>query len=175
MSRRGSQVTERNESMGAGADDLKIREMRPGETEDLVRLIIDVFKEVSIAKNTVDRFGPLNGHPWDVAKGDAARGDINTADVVLVGELDGRVVTMITAHYDRKFSIAQIVHLAVAKSAQGAGVGRRMLREALERARSDGIRNASIDALEQNPRAEGLYKSEGFAEVGRKIMMFRPL
>ncbi|MHC4713617.1 MAG: GNAT family N-acetyltransferase [Planctomycetota bacterium] len=161
--------------MAEKADDLRIREMRPGEAEDLVRLIIDVFEEVSIAKNTVDRFGPLNGHPWHVAKGDSARGDINTADVVLVGELDGQIVTMLTVHYDRKVSIAQIVHLAVAKSAQGAGIGRKMLHAALERARGDGIKYASIDALEQNPRAEGLYRSEGFAEVGRKIMMFRPL
>ncbi len=161
--------------MAGKPDDLKIREMRPDEVEDLVGLIVDVFEDVSIAKNTVDRFGPLNGHPWQEAKGDAARKDITTADVVLVGEIDGRIVTLITLHYDAKFSIAQIVHLAVAASAQGQGIGRRMLREGLERCRRDGLKYAAIDALEQNPRAEGLYKAEGFTEVARKIMMFRPL
>jgi len=138
-------------------------------------MIVDVFEDVSVAKNIVDRFGPLNGHGWEAAKADAARRDIDSADVVFVGEIGGRIAAMITIKYDRKFSIGHIGHMAVAREYQGRGHGRRMLRAAIDRMRADGIRYSSIDALEQNPRAERLYKSEGFTEVARKIMMFRPL
>lgn len=160
--------------MSAGGD-LTIRAMRADEIDDLVRVIVEVFEDVSVAKNTADRFGPLNGYSWEVSKGDAARDDIDSADVVLVGESDGALAAMATIKYDLKFSIGHIGHMAVAAQFQGRGLGRRMVRAAIDRMRADGIRYSSVEALEQNPRAERLYKSEGFTEVARKIMLFRPL
>jgi len=160
--------------MSAGSD-VVVRRMRPGEAEDLVRLVVGVFEKVSVAKNTIDLFGPLNSYPWEEAKGDAVRDDISSADVVLVCLVGGALAAMATIKYDRKYSIGQIRHVAVAKGHQRRGLGRRMVNEALARMREDGIRYASIEALEQNGAAESLYRAEGFVEVARKIMMFRPL
>ena len=155
--------------------DLTIRTMRPEEAETLVQLILDTFEHASLAKNITDRYGLINGHDWKERKGESAREDIKSADVVLVGEIDGAVAAMMTLSWDRKYATGHIPHLAVAKEFQGRGFGRRMIRAGLDMMRAEGLKYARIDALEQNERAVGLYTSEGFSEVGKKIHLFRPL
>ena len=156
-------------------DALVIREMRPGEQAFLVALTLEIWDKVSVAKNITDRLGSINGHPWTDHKADQVLMDVDSAEVVLVGEMDGRIVAFATLRYDRKYSTGTVGHLGVASDVQGAGLGRRMLRAALDRFRRDGLTLARIDTLAQNDRARKLYQSEGFTEVGRSIHLFRPL
>ncbi len=161
--------------MTAGNADIEIRQMRPGEQEAVVQLVLDTFAEVSVAKNITDRFGPINGHTWQEMKAETTGKDVAGSDVVLVAEAAGEVVAMLTMTYERNASIGHIVHLAVARSQQGRGLGRRMTRKALDRMKSDGLKYARIEALDQNPRARSLYESEGFEEIGLQHLLFRVL
>lgn len=161
--------------MTSSNDGIEIRLMRGDEQETVVQLVLDTFAEVSVAKNITDRFGPINGRTWQEMKAVMTKKDVEGSDVVLVGESAGEVVGMLTMTYERSTSIGHIVHVAVARSQQGRGLGRRMLKEALDRMKSDGMEYARIEALEQNPRARHLYESEGFEEIGLQHLLFRAL
>jgi len=154
---------------------LTVREMRPGEEAFCVALTLSVWEKVSVLKNATDRFGCVNGHPWTDHKADQILSELNRADVVLVGELGGVPVTFATLLYDRKYSTGMIGHLGVSAEVQNKGLGRAMVRAALDRMRRDGLKCARIESLVQNPRACHLYQSEGFEEVGRSVIFFRPL
>jgi ribosomal protein S18 acetylase RimI-like enzyme len=130
---------------------------------------------VSIAKSITDRFGPLNGHTWTDVKADQLLAELNKAEIVLVAEHSGEIVGFATLLYDAKYALGAVGHLGVASGMQNKGLGRRLLKGAVERFRRDGLKYARIDVLAQNERALHLYQSEGFAEVGRSVHLFRPL
>lgn len=56
--------------------------------------------------------------------------------------------------------------LAVAPGAQGRGLGRTLLRAAVERAADAGYRRCLLHALDDNEAALRLYRSAGFRPVG---------
>jgi ribosomal protein S18 acetylase RimI-like enzyme len=60
---------------------------------------------------------------------------------------------------------ARITDLHVVPPAQGKGVGRALLREALSRIREAGIDTVFLETDEGNARAQRLYESEGFVTV----------
>ncbi|WP_367323726.1 N-acetyltransferase family protein [Streptomyces sp. HUAS ZL42] len=88
----------------------------------------------------------------------------------LVAELDGRVVGYIRLGFPTPLAcnahVRQIRGLAVADEARGRGVGRALLRAALEEARRLGARRISLRVLGHNTPARRLYESEGFVVEG---------
>jgi ribosomal-protein-alanine N-acetyltransferase len=62
----------------------------------------------------------------------------------------------------------QIEDLAVAPGCRGQGWGRRLLAVLLELARRRGAATAHLEVRRGNAPARGLYRSAGFAEVGRR-------
>ena len=62
---------------------------------------------------------------------------------------------------------AELLLLAVARSAQGRGVGKRLIRRFMEDARRRGAGKLHLEVRDGNP-AVNLYKRLGFAEVGRR-------
>ena len=60
----------------------------------------------------------------------------------------------------------QIQGLAVAAEARGAGVGRALVRAAVEHARKAGARRMTLRVLGHNAPARALYESEGFMVEG---------
>lgn len=56
--------------------------------------------------------------------------------------------------------------LAVAPRAQGRGIGRRLLRSAVDEAARAGHRRCVLHALDDNAPALGLYRGAGFRAVG---------
>ncbi|MEW2168313.1 GNAT family N-acetyltransferase [Streptomyces sp. NPDC007084] len=88
----------------------------------------------------------------------------------IVAELDGRVVGYIRLGYPTTLAsnahVRQILGLAVADEARGAGVGRALLRAACEEARSQGARRITLRVLGHNVPARALYASEGFVVEG---------
>ncbi len=62
---------------------------------------------------------------------------------------------------------ADLEKLAVAAEFSGRGVGRRLLRVLIERARAAGIEQLTLDLRGDNVAAEHLYLSAGFREYGR--------
>ncbi|MEU8981709.1 GNAT family N-acetyltransferase [Streptomyces sp. NPDC048309] len=88
----------------------------------------------------------------------------------IVAELDGQVVGYIRLGFPTTLAcnahVRQILGLAVADRARGAGVGRALLRAALEEGRRQGARRITLRVLGHNTPARKLYEAEGFVVEG---------
>ncbi|GGM25588.1 N-acetyltransferase [Streptomyces fumigatiscleroticus] len=88
----------------------------------------------------------------------------------LVAEVDGRVVGYVRLGFPTELAsnahVRQIRGLAVADEARGRGVGRALVRAAVEEARRRGARRITLRVLGHNTAARKLYESEGFVVEG---------
>ncbi|MFF1697196.1 GNAT family N-acetyltransferase [Streptomyces sp. NPDC058257] len=88
----------------------------------------------------------------------------------LVAERDGVVVGYIRLGFPTSLlanaHVRQILGLAVADEARGGGVGRRLVRAAVDEARRQGARRITLRVLGHNTLARTLYASEGFVVEG---------
>ncbi|MEV0169580.1 N-acetyltransferase [Streptomyces sp. NPDC050803] len=91
-------------------------------------------------------------------------------DDYLVAELDRRVVGYIRLGFPTPLAsnahVRQIQGLAVADEARGRGVGRALVRGAVEEARRRGARRITLRVLGHNTPARKLYEAEGFVVEG---------
>ena len=60
----------------------------------------------------------------------------------------------------------EVLNIAVAKEARGAGIGRRLLDELLERLRAAGAASFYLEVRRSNEPAIALYRSAGFRSLG---------
>lgn len=70
-------------------------------------------------------------------------------------------------------SDADVQTLAVAASARGSGLGRRLLDHLVQVAAGCGARRLHLEVRADNVPAIGLYRSAGFEEVGRRRGYYR--
>jgi ribosomal protein S18 acetylase RimI-like enzyme len=88
----------------------------------------------------------------------------------LVAEAGGRILGYIRLAHPTPLAsnahVLQIQGLAVAAEARGRGVGRALVRAAVEEARGRGARRLTLRVLGHNAPARALYASEGFAVEG---------
>ncbi|MGW1910987.1 N-acetyltransferase family protein [Streptomyces sp. NPDC002076] len=88
----------------------------------------------------------------------------------LVAETDGRIVGYVRIGRPTPLAsnahVLQIQGLAVAEAARGRGLGRMLLRAAVEEARERGARRLTLRVLGHNAPARALYESEGFVVEG---------
>ncbi|WP_267713354.1 GNAT family N-acetyltransferase [Streptomyces sp. CoH17] len=91
-------------------------------------------------------------------------------DAHLVAELDGAVVGYVRLGFPTPLAsnthVRQIRGLAVSGAARGHGVGRALVRAAVEDARHKGFRRITLRVLGHNTAARKLYESEGFVVEG---------
>jgi ribosomal-protein-alanine N-acetyltransferase len=83
-----------------------------------------------------------------------------------VAELDGEIVAYGIVAMGAGES--HLLNLCVRRDVRNRGVGRRMLRLCVERARQAGMEAMFLEVRPSNPRAIALYHSEGFVQVGRR-------
>lgn len=69
---------------------------------------------------------------------------------------------------------ADIQTIAFDAEYRGAGRGRALLRALLDTAVERGAREVFLEVRADNPGAEGLYRSEGFEEIGRRPRYYQP-
>lgn len=69
---------------------------------------------------------------------------------------------------------ADVQTIAVGEAARGRGRGRVLLRALLEEAARRRVREVFLDVRADNPVAQALYASEGFAELGRRPGYYQP-
>lgn len=69
---------------------------------------------------------------------------------------------------------ADVQTIAIAEVSRGRGRGRAMLRALLEEAAHRGVTDVFLEVRADNPVAQALYVSEGFAEIGRKPRYYQP-
>lgn len=88
----------------------------------------------------------------------------------LVAELDRRIVGYVRLGFPTPLAsnahVRQIQGLAVADEARGRGVGRALIRAAVEEARRRGARRLTLRVLGHNTPARKLYEAEGFVVEG---------
>ncbi|MER6556947.1 GNAT family N-acetyltransferase [Streptomyces sp. NPDC001027] len=88
----------------------------------------------------------------------------------LVAELDGRVVGYVRLVPPTPLAanahVRQIQGLAVLDEARGQGVGRALVRAAVEETRRQGARRITLRVLGHNAPARRLYEAEGFTVEG---------
>lgn len=153
--------------------------IRPYRADDLPRLkeiTAEAFNGVSIDQNIEARFGIVAGHDWQWRKARHVEIDAKRDPAgIFVAEKDGQIVGYVSTWIDREAGIGHIPNLALTAAARGQGLGRKLLELALQRFRSEGVRYAKIETLEQNAIAQRLFPSLGFQEVARQIHYFMPL
>jgi len=69
---------------------------------------------------------------------------------------------------------ADIQTITIAEVSRGRGRGRSLLRALLEEAARRGVSDVFLEVRADNPVAQTLYASEGFAEIGRKPRYYQP-
>ncbi|MFJ3230190.1 GNAT family N-acetyltransferase [Streptomyces sp. NPDC086787] len=97
-------------------------------------------------------------------------GERTTPEDILVAEIDRRIVGYIRLALPTRLAsnahVRQIQGLAVHDDARGRGVGRALVRAAVEEARRRGARRLTLRVLGHNTPARALYASEGFVVEG---------
>jgi ribosomal protein S18 acetylase RimI-like enzyme len=88
-----------------------------------------------------------------------------------VARRDRRVEGFLAAHVAR--GTLRVHGLAVARAARGQGVGRALVRNAVDRSRDEGLSSVRLHVWVGNTAAVALYRSEGFA-VARRLEGFYP-
>lgn len=86
----------------------------------------------------------------------------------------GRVVGYGGVRAVRGAADADVQTIAISASARGRGRGRALLRALAEEARRRGARELFLEVRADNPAAAALYRSEGFAEIGRRPRYYQP-
>lgn len=95
-------------------------------------------------------------------------------NVYLVDEEDGRVVGYGGLRALPGGSDADIQTIALDESFRGRGRGRALLRALIAEAVDRGAKELFLEVRADNPVAERLYVSEGFAELGRRPRYYQP-
>jgi len=92
----------------------------------------------------------------------------------LVDELDGAIIGYGGVRALEGSRDADIQTIAFDADHRGAGRGRALLRALLDAAGQRGAREVFLEVRADNPSAEGLYRSEGFEEIGRRPRYYQP-
>lgn len=91
----------------------------------------------------------------------------------LVDEDEGRIVGYAGLRAVRGSADADVQTIALAPSYRGQGRGRALLRDLIAEASRRGARELFLEVRADNPAAQELYRSEGFAEIGRRPRYYR--
>lgn len=92
----------------------------------------------------------------------------------LVDEHEGSVIGYGGVRALRGSRDADIQTIAFDEEHRGTGRGRALLRALLAAAAERGAREVFLEVRADNPGAEGLYRSEGFEEIGRRPRYYQP-
>lgn len=156
--------------------DVRIRKYRRGDREAVLRITQESFDGFCIDANMEEHFGRIANTTWQQRKRDGIDYDLRrNRDNAFVAELDGQVVGYICTRIYRDLATGHVANMAVAKDWQGHGIGKMLMRAALDHFRDCGMRYARIETLEQNYKGQQLYPAFGFKEIGRQIFYLREL
>jgi ribosomal protein S18 acetylase RimI-like enzyme len=136
----------------------------------LKQITVEAFDGLSIDQGMQQTFGRINGRDWQWRKARHLDEDAQREPSgIFVAEADGAVIGYITTWQDREAGIGHIPNIAFAPAYRGRGLGRALIRHALEHFRQSGLSHAKIETLVQNDVGNHLYQSIGFREVARQV------
>ena len=147
-----------------------IRKYRESDREILKQTTVQTFKPVSIDASIESTFGYPGATTWEQRKVRHIDADCDAnPDGIFVWEEHGQVIGYITTRLDQFAKTGWIPNMAVAEGHQGKGIGHKLLTEALEYFRENGMELARIETLVQNEVGAHLYTKFGFKEVARQV------
>ena len=149
---------------------MRIRKYTSADLSELKSITAEAFAGVSVDWLIERQFGVL-GTDWVARKTAHIDADVATnADGVLVAVDDSGAVTgYVTCHLDTATRLGRIANLAVRADCRGHGLGRSLIRAALDYFRENGMTHAKIETLANNAVGAHLYSDMGFQEMGRQI------
>jgi ribosomal protein S18 acetylase RimI-like enzyme len=162
----------------SGEDAIRIR---PAVASDLPRvreIIVESFDGVTGHQLLERRYGTIGGRSWREWKAAEIESSFNRGpDSVLVAEVAGEVVGVVSFHLDRQRLIGHIGNNGVDPRFQGRGIGTRMYELVLEIFREAGMRFAEVTtgAGDEAARARRAYEKVGFSPLTTSVRYFREL
>lgn len=129
-------------------------EFRPGTAADLDTI-------VAIMNSAFD---PQFGEAWTRSQ---CAGILPMSGVVLTVAIGDREAAVGFSLHRTVVDEAELLLLAVRRTAQGRGIGRSLLKEFVNMARAAGVRKVHLEVRENNP-AVGIYEAAGFHSCGRR-------
>lgn len=146
--------------VGRGLQDVSVLELRRYDEEDAA----------TVWRLHEDGLRQMNAHaghgPWDDDLRSVRASYLENRGEFLVGVIGGEVVAMGgLRHVSAR--VAEVKRMRVDVRFQRQGFGRTILRRLEERARELGYRSLRLDTTVSQVPAQHLYRSSGYAEVGR--------
>ncbi len=153
-----------------------VRKFRPEDLDRIKEITVICFEGVSIDHNIEKTFGQFSETDWKARKAAHMDDDVAAnADGIFVWEEEGDVVGYITTRIFRDALIGQIPNISVLPGHQGKGIGKALMKAALDYFEEQGMKVAKIETLDQNDIGRSFYPSAGFKEVARQIHYAMPL
>jgi len=153
-----------------------IREVKPSDHVEIERITLSVFGPSTFERNVEEIYGLIGGKDWKWRKMRHLVADLADPDGrCLVAEMKGVVVGYITMKLDADSAIGVIPNLAVESDFAGLGIGRQLVKSAINVMTQAGMELARIETLEQNPIGQHLYPKLGFTEFARQIYFAKDL
>ena len=110
--------------------------------------------------------------PWRATAADLT-GLLVMSSHAIVAEMEGQVMGYAVSDVRGEFGV--LARLAVLPAAQGQGLGRQLLTDALRFCRRSGARSVSLNTSASNQASQRLYAQHGFRLLGKRtpVMTFR--
>ena len=131
-----------------------VRESVPGNERQIAARFNEAFVPPSLIPAVPENFRPLPGDVWLIRDGALFLYDGR--------ELAGCV--QVLRHYEGRTAMTFVARLGVVARYRGRGLGRQLLRAAIEAGREHGFESVKLTVYSDTPDAEHIYRSEGFSE-----------
>ena len=175
--RRGRRTASGDEAANPGGA-ARLRRMVPADLVDVIALEHELFPDDPW---TPEMFAdevaqPRESRLYLLAEADAGDGGVADSDIVSGrGAASGPVM----AGYAGLMFIpggtqADVLTIAVRQAYWGQGIGSALLDALLTAARERGCAEVFLEVRADNPRAHGLYRRRGFADIGLRRGYYQP-
>ena len=153
-----------------------VRTYRPEDLETLRKITVICFDGISIDQNIETAFGRFADTIWQERKASHIDNDAEGhSEGLFVYEVDKEVIGYITTRIDRHTRVGGIPNMAVLPGHQGKGIGKALMKAALDHLEEQGMVIARIETLDNNDVGIQFYPRTGFVEVARQIHYAMPL
>jgi [ribosomal protein S18]-alanine N-acetyltransferase len=130
-----------------------IRAFRPGDAAAVKRILKESPQAADWTEASLRESAGWRGIVWLVSERNG----------IITGFIIGRQVA----------EEAEILNLAVSPAKRGEGVGRGLLKSAIDEFRARGASRVFLEVRESNEAGIGFYEKRGFAKTGRRAGYFR--
>jgi ribosomal protein S18 acetylase RimI-like enzyme len=162
----------------SATDALRIRPAVEADVPRIREIIAESFDGVTGHQLLEQRFGPIGGRSWQDWKAAEIEATFRQQpDSVLVAELAGVIVGVVSFRLDQQRRIGHIGNNGVDPRFQGRGIGTRMYERVLEIFRELGMRFAEVSTGSDDAasRARRAYEKIGFRPLSSSVRYFREL